>query len=90
LVEHQLWELAVAGSNPVAPTISFSHLAFRIYSQIIPSFLHPRTLANIFFPAQIATCFFTPPFWRNLIFFNGTGHFCAFHRSKIPLGIAAA
>jgi hypothetical protein len=24
LVEHQLWELAVAGSNPVAPTIFFS------------------------------------------------------------------
>jgi hypothetical protein len=23
LVEHQLWELAVAGSNPVAPTILF-------------------------------------------------------------------
>jgi hypothetical protein len=52
LVEHQLWELAVAGSNPVAPTTFFPSA-----SSIIRRVIHRTRLAIILFRAQKETEF---------------------------------
>jgi hypothetical protein len=75
LVEHQLWELAVAGSNPVAPTISLPGVG----------------LAKIFFAAQIPTFSRRRPLAQNKfpsLFTNETGPFL--NPSAIGIGIAKA
>jgi hypothetical protein len=75
LVEHQLWELAVAGSNPVAPTILFSTSA------------RCRNFSSL---RKLQQAFLLRRFGRNSIFFNRIKPFYAFSHRKIPLGITIA
>jgi hypothetical protein len=49
LVEHQLWELAVAGSNPVAPTISFSLPLFPFAHRAAGNFVKPICWRKLYF-----------------------------------------
>jgi hypothetical protein len=57
LVEHQLWELAVAGSNPVAPTIFIILPRFRrsLHGIFISLFAFRLRVANILSAAQNET-----------------------------------
>jgi hypothetical protein len=48
LVEHQLWELAVAGSNPVAPTISSTRFPGGQFGKAITSTGCPERYAHFF------------------------------------------
>jgi hypothetical protein len=54
LVEHQLWELAVAGSNPVAPTI-FCSSSFHLFILRVTRIFQICLLAKFLFRGQKET-----------------------------------
>jgi hypothetical protein len=57
LVEHQLWELAVAGSNPVAPTIFIFTPLLEFIHKVVPIFSSPEAGENFLHCANRNTFF---------------------------------
>ena len=70
-LEHLLWEQDVAGSNPVAPTISISPCWSNLFTGLFTDSSSTRTLAKILLPEQKVTGISNRSASRHFFYFLG-------------------